>query len=440
MRHATSAVISSVLLVAAVSGCRSGSDASAQRSAVPFVAVDPASTSPTDQAIATAQARLRLNPADDGARLDLARAFLQKVRETADPTLYRRADGLLSGLGRDHPDNPDILVTRGTLALAQHRFTDALTYGRQALAAAPGNETAYGVLVDADNELGRYTDALAATQAMVNTKPTLASLSRVSYARELRGDLPGAIDAMTQAITAAGTDTGENVAYVQVLLGNLLLNSGDVPGADTAYTAAETAFPGFAAARAGHAQVLVARGHPDQAATLLTDVVRVQPLAQYAIAEGDAFTATGETAQARRAYDLVDIIARLFAANNVNIDLELALFDADHHPGHDALARARNALHARPSGLGHDVLAWNLYQTGDLHAAARESHAALALGSHDPQEQFHAAMIADTLGDTAAATQHLQIVLDTNPRFSAFLEPQVLALAHKLRLPVPDTR
>ena len=46
------------------------------------------------------------------------------------------------------------------------------------------------MVVDANNELGRYPQALKATQQMVNLRPNLASLSRVSYERELHGDLP----------------------------------------------------------------------------------------------------------------------------------------------------------------------------------------------------------------------------------------------------------
>ncbi|MGI8939179.1 MAG: hypothetical protein ACR2JF_13395 [Iamia sp.] len=95
---------------------------------------------------------------------------------------------------------------------------------------APANETAFGVRVDALNELGRYDEAVEATQDMVDVRPSLASLSRVSYARELQGDLDGAIEAMSQAVTAAAGSGGENVAFVEVLLGNLLLTRGDRPG------------------------------------------------------------------------------------------------------------------------------------------------------------------------------------------------------------------
>src|ERR1700738_4300045 len=84
--------------------------------------------------------------------------------------------------------------------------------------------------------------------------------------------------------------------------------------------------------------------------------IDVQPLAEYAIAEGDDLAASGQPAVASQAYQLVGAIEQLYKANGVNVDLELALFDADHTPGQAALARARAGFKVRPSYLGHEVV------------------------------------------------------------------------------------
>ena len=272
---------------------------------------------------------------------------------------------------------------------------------------------------------------------MADAHPDLAALSRVSYARELRGDLAGAVGAMNQAITAAGSAGGENVAYVQTLLGNLLLQSGDVAAAETAYEAALVSFPNFAAAQAGQAQVLVARGKYSEAADLLERVLKNQPVEAYAIARGDALTAAGRKAEADDAYALVDVINKLFAANGVNVDREAALFEADHHPTKDTVKKARQALESRGSLGGHDTLAWALYKTGSLKEAAKESDLALSDGVKDPQQHFHAAVIAMAQNDTPKARSHLQVVLATNPRFSGAFVVQVSDLAAKLGLAMP---
>jgi tetratricopeptide (TPR) repeat protein len=171
--------------------------------------------------------------------------------------------------------------------------------------------------------------------------------------------------------------------------------------------------------------VLVTQQRYVEAADLLAEIVKAQPLAEYAIAQGDALTAAGRKSDAASAYALVEVIGRLYAANGVNVDLELALFAADHKPGPSAVDRARRALSDRPSVLGHDVLAWNLFRAGKLTEAAKESALALRLGGRDSQLRYHAAAIAFARDDRAAAAQHLQMVLDGNPHFSALLAPDV---------------
>ena len=63
----------------------------------------------------------------------------------------------------------------------------------------------YGPLVDAYVELGRYGAAERALQAMVDRKPEFAGFTRVSYLRELHGDLPGALAALRARAERAAT-------------------------------------------------------------------------------------------------------------------------------------------------------------------------------------------------------------------------------------------
>ena len=121
-----------------------------------------------------------------------------------------------------------------------------------------------------------------------------------------------------------------------------------------------------------------------------------------------------------------------------DVDLELALFEADHDPGDAALAQARRALEDRPSILGHDVVAWNLHRVGREEEAADEMALALATGSRDPLLRFHAAAIAEAAGHPDDARDHLRIVLDANPRFSAAHVDEVEDLARRLGLEVPS--
>src|SRR4029077_15981741 len=98
----------------------------------------------------------------------------------------------------------DALVLMGMLSLSRHQFEAALDWGQKARAANPDSPTSLGVIGDAQNEMGQYDAAVTTIQDMVDSRPDLSSYARVSYIRELHGDVPGAIEAMQQAIEAGG--------------------------------------------------------------------------------------------------------------------------------------------------------------------------------------------------------------------------------------------
>ncbi len=398
----------------------------------------PASSAPaaSDRAIADSQARLAKNPADPSAEKALAAGFLQKVREVADPAYYTLADKVLAKLGGVKSKDPEVLLLEGTLLLARHQFSAALRVGKLAAAALPSNPSAQGILVDAYNELGRFDESLVATQRMADQRPGLAALSRVSYAREIRGDSNGAIDAMQQAVIA-GQGRGENVAYVQTLLGDLLLKRGDVAEASTTYAAATRSFPGLAGALAGEASVLYARGRPAEAAARMAEVVARQPLLQYVIAEGDYYAAAKMAAPSRDAYALVDAIIALSRANGVDIDLEVALYRADHNLTPALIASTRRALTARPGLTGHDSLAWVLHRLGQDREAKTEIAQVIAMGDRDPIYRFHAAAIALGAGDRALASAQLDVLVQGNTRVAGIRPAELAALATALGRTVP---
>ena len=115
------------------------------------------------------------------------------------------------------------------------------------------------MIADAQVELGRYRGAAQTLQRLVSLKPTLAAYSRVSYFRELHGDLDGAVKAMGLAVSA-GAGSPESLAYVESLLGKLEIDRGNYGAAEHAYREALAADPGFPAAGAGLARAEAAQG------------------------------------------------------------------------------------------------------------------------------------------------------------------------------------
>jgi tetratricopeptide (TPR) repeat protein len=390
-----------------------------------------------DARIATLQQSLR--EGDERIRgiaaTQLGQAYLQKARETGDPGYYPKAEALFTqALGADAED-AEAMVGLGTLALARHQFSDALDWGEKSRALNPYHAPTYGVIADAQIELGRYDEAVETVQAMVDLRPDLGSYARVSYVRELMGDRKGALIAMEEAVTA-GSGYPENVAWVRVQLGNLHFDGGFLKNAATEYEAALAAVPGYAPAMAGKARVAAANGDLDEAATLYEQAVRTIPLPEFVVAYGDVLHAAGKRDEAAAQYALVDAMQQIYAANGVETDLELALYTADHGSPEDlprAVEQARAAVAARPSIVAWDVLAWTLYRSGELDEAAEASAEAMRLGTPNALLHFHAGMIAAARGEDDSAISRLETALELNPYFSVHYAPEARATLDRLQ-------
>ncbi|MGH2585882.1 MAG: tetratricopeptide repeat protein, partial [Dehalococcoidia bacterium] len=242
---------------AALVGLRAGREEALHEQPDVPVAALPSATN-TDQQIAGLLARIERLPESAEAYTSLGAAYLQKARESGDPTFYARAETALNRSLALDGENAETYLELGVLALARHQFEDGLVYGRRAHELNPYKAAALGVIGDAQVELGRYEEAAATFQAMEDRRPDLASFARLSYMRELHGDLPGAIELMKRAVIAA--PGSEAHAWTQVQLGHLYFASGDLDAAEKEYERTLFQRPGYLHARAGIARIAAARG------------------------------------------------------------------------------------------------------------------------------------------------------------------------------------
>ena len=140
----------------------------------------------------------------------------------------------------------DLLATSGlgSLALSRHRFREALVLGRRAHAISPTTARNYGV----DRRRARRARPLPRRPSARSTRwracsPSLSSYARIAHARELLGDVPGAIDAMKLA-RRRRAGQGETEAWTHVQLGKVYSSVGRLRRAPSARTAPRCArFP-----------------------------------------------------------------------------------------------------------------------------------------------------------------------------------------------------
>jgi tetratricopeptide (TPR) repeat protein len=401
-------------------GVLSGGSSSKEAAAAPLAS----GLAETDTALLPRlQAQVRENPRDAHGLALLGLAYQQRARETGDPTYYTKSDGVLRRALQYAPN--DLLSTTGlgALALSRHRFRDALVLGRRAVALSPTTARGYGVLGDALLELGRYRQAFETFDRMVSLKPSLSSYARISYARELIGDVRGAATAMRLAIDAA-VGQPEALAWSHTQLGKLFWSRGRGRAAAREYRNALAVRPGYVYALDGLAQVEAARGRLRAAIAAEQRAVDGIPLPQFVASLGDLHRLAGDRTGAHRQYALIGAIQRLLRANGVKTDLETALFDVDHAirlP--QALRLARAARADRPSIDGDDVLAWALTRNGRCRDALPYSERALRLGTRDATKLFHRGMVERCLGHREDAKQWFRRALALNPHFSILWAP-----------------
>ncbi|HVF98305.1 MAG TPA: tetratricopeptide repeat protein [Chloroflexia bacterium] len=385
----------------------------------------------TDRVISDMQARIKSEPGDYKAHASLGVAYQQKARETNDPAYYTEAEKSFKQALQLKPDDYNSLAGMGALELSRHNFTSALDWANRAQAVIPDKAYAYGVAGDAHIELGNYDEAVAAFQKMVDLRPDLSSYARVSYARELHGDVDGAIQAMQQAI-AAGGPAAEHTAWCRVQLGHLFFNSNRLDDAEKAYADAVAGYPGYTHAQAGLAQVRWAQGRTGEAIDLYKQANASVPLPQYIAALGDIYASTGHKPAATEQYELVRYIYDLQRKGGVVVDVEQAAFYADHDMHLDeALTLAQRGAQDRNDVNTLDTLAWALYKNGRYEEALSTQRKAMRLGTRSAAFYYHLGMIQDALGKTGEARISIEIATAINPNFSPIYSPQARAFLDK---------
>jgi tetratricopeptide (TPR) repeat protein len=395
--------------------------------------------STTDRAITVLQERLRARPHDLRSQAALGLAYLQKARETADPSYHTRAEGILLRAHAQAPDDADTLVGLGALAHARHDFEGGLDWGGRAVAANPHKAAGYGLVGQAQLELGRYDDAATTIQKMVDLLPNQASYGLVSYFRELHGDVVGAIEAMEWAVEA-GVAGAEGTEWSRIQLGHLHFGSGNVASAEAAYRTALQLRPGFSPALGGLARVAAAREDYATAIALYRQALEAAPLPELTIRLAEVYRAAGQLDEAAQQEALVRAQGQLYAASGVAPDVELIAFELDHDGDvAEAVDWARAELARRPSIQVADTLAWALYRVGACDEADAHSQAALRLGTRDALLLYHAGRIAACAGDPKRAAALLGEALTTNPAFSVRHAPEARQALEALSAPTGDS-
>ncbi|MEZ5283204.1 MAG: tetratricopeptide repeat protein [Vicinamibacterales bacterium] len=342
---------------------------------------------PAQRKIALARERIARDARSVQGYNDLAMALTQRARETSSPTFYLEAEEAVRKSLALAPDNFEALKVKTWALLGQHRFAEALAVATTLNRQVPDDLMVYGMLTDANIELGRYDDAEKSAQWMLDLRPgNIPALTRAAYLRELFGDIDGALELMRSAVNRMPFNENEDRAWVMTQIAHLELVRHRPEAAEQAAQAALALFPEYHYALGVLADVRTAQGRHGEAADLQARryAVATHPENLFELAEAEA--RAGRRADAATHYAAFEAGARkeMTLDDNANRELIAYYAGAGNRPK-EALAVAEAEIAKRGDVYTRDAYAWALYRNGRTAEAKREIATVLAVGVQHPR-------------------------------------------------------
>lgn len=310
------------------------------------------------------------------------------------------------------PEHAAALGLLARVKLTGHEFAQARALAERILERDGEDPSALASLGDAALELGDLATASASTQRLMDVHPGLPAYARASYLCWLRGEEQPALELARLAIDAAGApDERETRAWTLLQAAQLFWHRGDVAGAEAGYRMALAVHASYAPAHLGLARAAASREQWLEAAEHASRALSAYPNVEAAGLLGDVLARAGDVEAAAHSYEHAERLGRHDARS-----LSLFYSVRDREPAR-ALSLARRERQHRADLYTEDALAWALYRTGELAAAAEHSQRALAAGTRDATLLFHRGAIQLALGQRQAGRALVAAALRQNPGF-----------------------
>jgi Flp pilus assembly protein TadD, contains TPR repeats len=375
-----------------------------------------------DPEIKSALAQIDKTPDSTDGFNRLASIYIRKARETGDFGLNSKAQTAIDKALEISPQDISSRKLQASLLLTFHRFAEGLEAGKALQNEMPKDAFVYGVLTDANAELGNYDLAVEAAQKMVDLRPNASSYARVGHIRSLFGDHKGAVEMLATAARITDPKASEAIAWCLVQLGDEYWKHGQFAESEKAYDQALETFPNYYFALAGKGRARAAVNDLEGAEKFLVDSQNRVPNVETIIFLGDLYSAQGNTEKAKQQYDLVEVVEQKLGLNNDQ--KRLALLWADHDTRLDeALTIAEREYAARKDIFTADTAAWVRYKKGDFQGAKAAIDDAMKLKTNDARMLYHAAMIEKALGDQVKAKGLFETALKLDPSFDLVQAP-----------------
>jgi tetratricopeptide (TPR) repeat protein len=334
---------------------------------------------------------LQNDPTNTDAYLRLAELFILEARATGEhghyyPAALKMVETVLNAETKDDDAAFRALSLKASVLLSLHRFSDGLETAEEAVKLNPYNAQIYGALVDGNVELGNYEEAVKAADKMISIRPDLRSYSRVSYLREIHGDVEGAIEALEMAVSS-GYPGYEDKAWARTTLGKLYETYGNLKKAEEQYLITLTERQDYPFAIAGLASIKMAQKDYREAEKLLKQACEVIPEVSFFEQLADLYKETGREDEAHAlCLEILEMYEEDKESGH-NMNLDLAKFNLHAMADYDkSLELALEEQANRPDNVEvNEVLALIYLKKEDYQKASKYIEKAMLTNIKEPE-------------------------------------------------------
>ena len=356
---------------------------------------------------------------DAKSALYLAAIYMQEARITGDhPYYYNAALKVLDVVIANPPKEPILkyqaMVSKASVLLSQHQFVEALEVGEKALLIEQKDAQVYGVLCDANVELGNYEKAVEMADKMISIKPDLRSYARISYLRELHGDFDGAVEAMNLAIKA-GVPSHENTAWARHTLANLYLEYGKVEKAKMQLKKCLAERPTYAFALATLAEIELEEGQIEKAKTTIEKACELMPEFSFFVTKSKIQKIQGKTEAFDQTRNDLLVMMQEDTESGHNMSLETAKIYLDlFEDTNKALNAVLPEFELRGNNIEINKLLGEIYfASKDFKKASQHFDKASITNWSDPNLYCLKGLALCEMGETQKGKQILRKVINT---------------------------
>ncbi|NOT12920.1 MAG: hypothetical protein HOP23_13985 [Methylococcaceae bacterium] len=269
---------------------------------------------------------------------------------------------------------------------------------------------------------GKYSNAAASYQAIIETNRTWDNLSRLAYLQAKFGAYETADYLYQAAEEEISAKDMRSYAWVKLQRGYIALSRGQADKAWRHYRQADQAYSGYWLTQDYIAEWLATQRKFDEAISLYKQMAFCTRKPEIYQSLGDLYLFIGKPELAQSWHDKA-LVHYLDSVNRGDVQYyhHLSSFYADaRQDGAEAVKWARRDLQLRQNVMTQDALAWALFRNGQHVEAVEAINNALAFNWQDAHVYFHAGMIYLAAGLTEAGQRYLQQAVQINPHYDAF--------------------